>query len=116
MVAYDQETEQPHYYCEGDTAREIARRRQELDTSVSNPEWLREQDVPANLIPAPAPAIEPPPRRADYALTDAGMRLFRRMRAAWYFRHTGRYLMGSLELVNKVFDLVARNFRARNNR
>ena len=113
MTACDPETEQPYYYYEGDTAREIARRREELDTTVSNPDWVREP--PSECCDPPA-TREPPPRRSDYPLTQAGMNLFRSERAMWYFSHTGRLLLGSLELVNILFDLVARNFRIRSDR
>merc|ERR1712187_270197 len=113
MTAFGPETEQPYYFYEGDTAREIARRHGELDTTVSNPEWVREPQLECS---DPLDPQEPPPRRSDYPLTQAGMNLFRSDRAAWYFSHTGRLLLGSLELVNILFDLVARNFRMRSDR
>ena len=65
MTACDPETEQPYYYYEGDTAREIARRREELDTTVSNPDWVREP--PSECCDPPA-TREPPPRRSNYPL------------------------------------------------
>ena len=115
MAAWDQETEQPYYYFEGDAGRRMAQRDCSMDSPVSAPGWTT-HDAFASPPPPPQPVEPPPPRREEYALSEAGRQLFRSARAAWYLRHTGRLLLGSWQLVNVLFDLVVRNFRARSDR
>ena len=59
----------------------------------------------------------PPPRRADYELdNEQERRRFHKDRKVWYLHHTGTALTGSLAAQNEAFDLVARNYRVRNDR
>ena len=46
MARLDPETYEPYYYAEDDIERQAARRLELLDTTVSNPGWMREQHDP----------------------------------------------------------------------
>lgn len=101
----------PYYYTK-DTARTLASKHELLDTSVSNPEWMR--DAPPEQLGLAQ--CEWPPERSDYALGDRGQRAYRRDRARWYTEHTGKELNGSIAEQNEQWDDYKRNFRARGDR
>ena len=42
MARLDPETYEPYYYAENDVERQVARRHEMLDTTVSNPGWMDE--------------------------------------------------------------------------
>ena len=110
LVAAADEGDMPYFFVK-DTSRTLAAKSELLDTSVSNPEWMR--DPSAEVSEA---AELWPPERSDYDLGERGKRAYRRDRARWYREHTGRELTGSIADQNDQWDDYKRNFRARGDR
>ena len=115
MQAFD-EGDVPYFYAK-DTSRTLAAKSELLDTSVSNPGWMR--DGPTDLSAGAEKRW--PPERSDYDLGERGQRAYRRDRAGWYREHTGRELtrdgqQRSIAEQNDQWDDYKRNFRARGDR
>ena len=111
LVQAIDEGDVPYFYMK-DTSRTLAAKSELLDTSVSNPEWMR------NPPTEPSDATEElwPPKRSEYDLGERGQRAYRRDRTQWYREHTGCELTGSIEEQNDQWDDYKRNFRARGDR
>ena len=100
----------PYFYVK-DTSRTLAAKSELLDTSVSNPEWMRDRPMEAS----DAAEQQWPPERSDYDLGERGQCAYRQDRAHWYRTHTGRELTGSIAEHNDQWDDYKRNFRTRSN-
>ena len=113
IMAFD-EGDVPYYYYMSDTSRTLAMRHELLDSSVGNPDWMR--DVPAaddEVWDRNPPA---PPMRADYSLGEEGQTGYRTARERWYLGRTGSRLQGTVSQQNEMWDNLMRNFRARSDR
>ena len=106
MMALD-EGDVPFFYVP-DTSRTLAAKHERLDSSVANPEWVRESPSMESAGPEALP-----PERSEYDLGESGQRAYRRERAQWYREHTGGKLTGSIAEQNEQWDNYKRNFRAR---
>ena len=110
VQAFD-EGDVPYFYVK-DTGRTLAAKSELLDSSVANPEWIRDAPTEASG----AAEEEGPPERSDYNLGELGQRSYRRHRAQWYREHMGRELTGTIAEQNDQWDDYKRNFRARSDR
>ena len=120
MARLDPETYEPYYYAEDDIERQAARRLELLDTTVSNPGWMREQHDPlAQLTDSDARPVTPPDRTA-FPRGEDGRKDFHNERANYYYDRTGEHLEGppdaprSLAEQHDLFHNLTRNFRTRN--
>ena len=111
MMAFD-EGDVPYYYYKTDTSRTLAMRHELLDTSVGNPDWMREVPVADDDVWEG----NPPPMRVDYPLGEEGQGGYRKARERWYLSHTGNRLQGTVAQQNEVWDNLMRKFRARSDR
>ena len=98
------------YVYQPDTSRTLAYKYELLDTSTSNPSWMRE---PAAVDIDSAGRSHEPPMRADYPLGDQGRHDYRRDRAHRYLADTGSRLTGSVAQQADTWDDHTRPFRAR---
>ena len=110
LLAAVDEGDMPYFYVK-DTSRTLAAKSELLDTSVSNPEWMRDRPMEAS----DAAEQQWPPERSDYDLGERGQCAYRQDRAHWYRTHTGRELTGSIAEHNDQWDDYKRNFRTRGN-
>ena len=120
MARLDPETYEPYYYAEDDIERQAARRLELLDTTVSNPGWMREQHDPlAQLTDSDARPVTPPDRTA-FPRGEDGRKDFHNERANYYYDRTGEHLEGppdaprSLAEQHDLFHNLTRSFRTRN--
>jgi hypothetical protein len=121
MMGFDPESEVPYFYNGSGRPDYGAVRAQHGDRGTYY-NWLEgaaaqfeqlEINGMDDSVPQPQ---QPPPRRKDYAYTPDGRLQFRDARNEWYSALTGKELEGNLREQKYQFDLVARNFRARNRR
>lgn len=118
MARLDPETYQPYHYAENDLERH-----EMLDTTVSNPGWMREMHDSAPCSDsADEERLPTPPDRAAFAHGEDGQQKFRDARADYYFSRTGQSLEGdaeqprSLAEQNELFHNLTRDFRVRSDR
>jgi len=104
QMGIDQDNDSIYYFYGSDVERTAAIRHEKLDTSTSNPSWFREE----TRKPPSHYQEDMPPLRSDFG----GIEAFRVARDAWYQRHTGTALSGTLKEQHRLFNTACRNYRA----